>query len=95
LEEFGAFNDLRRPGIIGSDQPFDSMIERVGYAPKQCNRDIATAAFELRQVPQRDIGQLRQRTPRDAPSFASFAHAFSDQGDKLFRAFLEVYFLRA
>jgi hypothetical protein len=87
-EELGKPDNFGGPGIIGSDEPFDAMIERKRHSPKQRNRDISLSTLELCQITQRDLGQFGQNTTGNTSSFASLADAFPDKRDELIGAFL-------
>ena len=89
-EKLGKPDNFGRPRIIGSDEPFDAMIERERHSPKQSNRDVSLSTLELCQVAQRDLGQFGENTTGNASSFAGLADSFSNQRDELIGAFLYV-----
>jgi hypothetical protein len=77
-EKLGKPDNFGRPRIIGSDEPFDAMIERERHSLKQGNRDISRSTLELCQIAQRDLGQFGENATGNASSFASLADSFSN-----------------
>jgi hypothetical protein len=77
-EKLGKPHNFGRPRIVGSDEPFDAMVERERHSPKQSNRDIPPSTLELCQVAQRDLGQFGENATGNASSFASLADSFSN-----------------
>lgn len=49
--------------VFLADQPFNAMVERIGDPVEKRDRDIAAAAFKLRQIPLRNTRLLGKDAP--------------------------------